>query len=547
MDYRVAKQIRGAKFSDLMAANIVKGDSTFESFKKSLSQKSKARATKIKEKFDPLNIAKFLTGGSKLAPAILGRLMGRSQRDIEYFSGTARLIGGKNTRIGTTNKQGMELSILTDIYEFLNKSYEFDKKQRDSQSDYAEEREAEDEKRHKQLIEAIQKSKGTVSPITKEKETDGFLSMLKSMFEAFKKTVVSLVMSAITNLFGGLKVLKTLLSFLGSKAFGFLTGPLFTKLLTFLNSSLFRLFLGPLGAASSIIALVLLLAEAMKWAIGKLPDFTVTQEQALNFIQNASEYDKQKLATIFRGGMAELEEIAVGGKDTAKAILDSGDENAIEAAGGRALLERVVSGTVAPVKEKPNPRPLSPPGANPDLRTGAQIRWDNQNAGILDPITGLKLKPGDEVITAPKDYKGPPQVNPAPVVPPAPQTMGGVFNRVSGANTTPLSLTPVSKAGTVSPAPANITSPSVSAPAITNSGTNTATPMDSTYKNVSGVTDLNRNLNQNNVPAQRPPYATKTVQVEPVNKTSDALRIMPAVRNMDDTFQRMIYNSIRVV
>ena len=125
MDYRLAKQIRGAKFTDLMAANIVKGGSTIGSFGKAFSQKSKARATRIKEKFDPLNIAKFLTGGSKLAPAILGRLLGRSQRDIEYFSGTARLIGGANTRIGTVDKQGSELGILTDIYKFLKKKYIF--------------------------------------------------------------------------------------------------------------------------------------------------------------------------------------------------------------------------------------------------------------------------------------------------------------------------------------------------------------------------------------------------------------------------------------
>ena len=87
MDYKKAKDLRGKSFSERMAENLISGSGIGESFKKTLSEKSKARMTGIKEKFDPLNIAKALTGGSRLGPALLGKMTGRSQQDLQYFAG----------------------------------------------------------------------------------------------------------------------------------------------------------------------------------------------------------------------------------------------------------------------------------------------------------------------------------------------------------------------------------------------------------------------------------------------------------------------------
>ena len=123
MDYQIARNIRNRSLADVIAANLVAGESYSGAFTKGISQKSVARLTRIKEKFDPLNIAKFLTGGSNLAAASLGRMLGRSQRDIQYFAGTARPIGRNTTadRIGALPRGdgGSTLGILTDIFNFL--------------------------------------------------------------------------------------------------------------------------------------------------------------------------------------------------------------------------------------------------------------------------------------------------------------------------------------------------------------------------------------------------------------------------------------------
>ena len=117
MDYRQAKRIRERSLSDVIAANLVAGETTGSAFKKGISQKIGAKFTAVKEKFDPLNIVKFMTGGSKLAPALLGRMLGRSQRDIEYFAGTARPLYAPNrtaSRIGKlSDGDGGNLDILT--------------------------------------------------------------------------------------------------------------------------------------------------------------------------------------------------------------------------------------------------------------------------------------------------------------------------------------------------------------------------------------------------------------------------------------------------
>jgi hypothetical protein len=99
MDYGTAKSIRGRSLSSMVTQRIRSGGGVGSSIRSAISQKMRARMTGIKEKFDPMNVAKFLTGGSNLAPAILGRLTGRSQRDINYFSGGRKTA----TRVGKSS------------------------------------------------------------------------------------------------------------------------------------------------------------------------------------------------------------------------------------------------------------------------------------------------------------------------------------------------------------------------------------------------------------------------------------------------------------
>jgi soluble lytic murein transglycosylase-like protein len=153
MDYQRAKDIRGKSLSSLITDRIAAGGGIGESISAALSERSKARAIGLKEKFDPLNIIKTLTGGSRLAPALLGRLTGRSPEAIKYFSRDPK----KKLKDDTISSQ--ELSGATQklgsIYAMMVKMEE---EKKVMEQDEARKRAAEDEAeedRNKELIKAL--------------------------------------------------------------------------------------------------------------------------------------------------------------------------------------------------------------------------------------------------------------------------------------------------------------------------------------------------------------------------------------------------------
>jgi hypothetical protein len=142
----------------------------------------------IKEKFDPLNIAKFVTGGSNLAPALLGRLTGRNSKDIKYFSGIKDKKGDTATKLegGTeafaANNQMIES--LLDIYDLLKNTAEDKKKAKEEEAQFAEERlsekERNKERRHKELMEAI--TGEPYETATKVKKEEDGKNLIDSLF-----------------------------------------------------------------------------------------------------------------------------------------------------------------------------------------------------------------------------------------------------------------------------------------------------------------------------------------------------------------------------
>ena len=163
LSYQQARKIRKTKFTDLFVDQLAQKDTgVFGAIGKSISLRSKARIEGIKEKFDPLNIAKFLTFGSKLGPALLGKLTGRNQRDIDYFTNRTRAIkGGYNTadkikKVPGSDTEGINEQ-LSKIYSFLKTSREEDVKLREMAKNYEEEIESEKKTRHKELLKTIQK------------------------------------------------------------------------------------------------------------------------------------------------------------------------------------------------------------------------------------------------------------------------------------------------------------------------------------------------------------------------------------------------------
>jgi predicted chitinase len=154
MDYQKAKEIRAKSLSSLITDNIVRGEGVMSAVNKALSERSKARAVGIKEKFDPLNIIKVLTGGSRLAPAILGRLTGRSEQAIKYFARDPKKKKELESGISSQDLQGA-IETLGSIYALMVKIEE-DRKL--AESDASRKQVAEDEyedARNQELIKAL--------------------------------------------------------------------------------------------------------------------------------------------------------------------------------------------------------------------------------------------------------------------------------------------------------------------------------------------------------------------------------------------------------
>ena len=154
MEYAEAKRIRGKSFGTMLGEN---EGGLGESLKAAISQKTQAKMTGLKEKFDPMNIAKFMTGGSNWAPALLGKLTGRKQSSIDYFSGVKRRKGtaDKLGPVGGGSDGGDFLGILQSIESLLHTTREEDKLKAEEENNFAEEKALEKARRHKELMEAL--------------------------------------------------------------------------------------------------------------------------------------------------------------------------------------------------------------------------------------------------------------------------------------------------------------------------------------------------------------------------------------------------------
>jgi len=160
MDYGKAEGIRKKGLAGLITDNLVEGKGIGSSFGSAISDRTKATFVGIQEKFDPLNIAKKLTGGSNLAPALLGRLMGRKQSTLEHFASKKRKSSPRGG-LGSSLKNGYvpgdenATEVLGMIYEELKLADEERKnlyKARKKEEQNVEEREIE---RNKAIIAAL--------------------------------------------------------------------------------------------------------------------------------------------------------------------------------------------------------------------------------------------------------------------------------------------------------------------------------------------------------------------------------------------------------
>jgi hypothetical protein len=202
MEYREAQKIRKKSFGTLLAEQ---EGGLGTSLKKTISLKSQAKAKGIKQTFDPMNIAKFMTFGSNWAPAMMGKATGRKQEDVNFFTGARKKgekaeqvpPGEKATKIPKLSRSSGGLDkVLEKIFSLMNKSFEDENTRREEKNNYKEENELEKLKRHKELVEAITgkpyKGKATA---TKVKEDSG-ASMLEMLLGG--RAMVSTLMSVLS-------------------------------------------------------------------------------------------------------------------------------------------------------------------------------------------------------------------------------------------------------------------------------------------------------------------------------------------------------------
>ena len=162
---------------------------------------------RFKEKFDPLNIAKILTGGSRLGPALMGKILGRSKKDIEYFAGRAMPIFEKITKLSESesedngeggdtggnkkdNLKGIK-TVLNKILTFLNKSYDKQVTLQEKENNFKESNKLDDDKRHNALLKAL----GVISSgnVEEEKKSKSLPDFFKKIKDKIKLKVVGAV------------------------------------------------------------------------------------------------------------------------------------------------------------------------------------------------------------------------------------------------------------------------------------------------------------------------------------------------------------------
>jgi hypothetical protein len=153
MDYYRAQDIRKKGLISTMTERLSSGMGTGAAIGSSISDRTKATFTGIKQRFDPLNIARVVTGGSKFAPAFVGALTGRSKRDIGFFTGKKPrdYQGIKSSSVGS----GSVVQYLGQIYNLFVKIENDRKLELEQRENQQEEIEFEENRRNQALIEAL--------------------------------------------------------------------------------------------------------------------------------------------------------------------------------------------------------------------------------------------------------------------------------------------------------------------------------------------------------------------------------------------------------
>ena len=466
MNYQEAKKIREKSYISYLTEKLSEGQGVGSAIKATLSDKSKAKSKGFSEKFDVLNIAKFMTGGSKFAPALLGSMLGRTQQDIQYFSGTkkAKEVGGSATKIGQLESDSNVLDILSKIYALLKTTDKNDTLRREKENNFKEEEQFEKERRHKALIEAItgKKQTTTAAPTaTKADDGTGLISTILGIVTGLIADAVKGVMAVISGVSAIISGITSFISMITS-AFGGLAS--IGKLL--LGLGRFLMF-NPVGIA-------ILAGAGIGYAIWKI-------------------------------------------------IKSEPSEEAKAEAAGIANAEKV--GGLPGVKNEMDRRKKLPEYD----RTMAEIQDYQFNYNESIPLNNVQLKGfaerGPGALEAVEDYKVERD-----------RVKKAIAEQNQTATPVPVTPTPQPSDSTEKPmVPSQESKPQA------------MEPMASTTNKLNTVTSENLELNLPSTPESV--VNSQIINNTNVNSTKGQKPKgpIPSVRNMEDSFQRMVFDSLRVV
>ena len=253
MEYARAGKIRSTKLSSLIADRITSGGTVTGSIRGAISDKLKAKATGLKEKFDPLNIARAVTGGGRLAPAVLGRMLGRSTKDIKYFtrrsSKSMETVGKMPSGYDNEKSEGLASS-LNSIYNLLRVGREREIKLKEIEQNSLEEKRNEDERRHQEFLNVLREFTGvkpTAVAVAEKKEETSFADILRSILAKVQQFIEDFIGNKIEALLE--KFLTGRLAWLASSLAPFLKNIL--PSLGILTTSAFLGWLNTLGLYSA--------------------------------------------------------------------------------------------------------------------------------------------------------------------------------------------------------------------------------------------------------------------------------------------------------
>ena len=170
--YNRASRIRNRGLLGNVIDNLVKGQGLGSSIGRSVSDTLEAKAVRIQEKFDPINIAKTFTGN--IGGALAGILMGRSRSDISHFTGfghqikvprkigTDRAVGTVQTSFFSTVAKGDRLKrgegvadVATKLFVFMKKTHDDKIKHYEIEHDFEKEKEAKVKRRREEVLKAL--------------------------------------------------------------------------------------------------------------------------------------------------------------------------------------------------------------------------------------------------------------------------------------------------------------------------------------------------------------------------------------------------------